>query len=83
MMVQVIAYQKVNRGYIHVDTEYFKGAEEMRDWCSGAVEWADRFRIFKTGGHDSFFEADIVDKKVERWVQKDIEDYNHIIKTSA
>lgn len=84
MRVQVVAYQKNQHGaYVHAGTEYFEDAESMRNWCSGAVEWADRFRIFKTGGHDSFFEADVINKIINRWVQRDIIDYDNIIKTSA
>ena len=83
-MVQVVAYQKTQQGaYVHAGTNYFKDASSLRDWCSGAVEWANRLRIFKTGGHNSFFEADIKNKQISKWVQRDIEDYDHIIQTSA
>lgn len=84
MMVQVIAYQKTKQGaYVHANTDYFEDADSLRDWCSGAVDWADRLRIFKTGGHDTFFEVDIDNKKVGRWIERDIHDYDHIIQTSA
>jgi hypothetical protein len=82
MMVQVVAYQKTKQGaYVHADTSYFKDADALHDWCSGAVGWADRFRIFKTGGHDTFFEVDIENKQIGRWVQRSIHDYDSIINT--
>ena len=77
--VQVVAEQKNSGGaYIHIDTEYFCDPESMKNWLSGAVEWADRLRIFKVGASEFFFEG-IVDKKiVPRWEKLRIEDHSII-----
>jgi len=67
MQVQIVAEQKNNSNYVHVDTEYFSDADSLKDWLSGAMEWADRFRIFKIGDADFFFEAVVVNHKVSKW----------------
>jgi hypothetical protein len=66
--VQVVAEQLNDAGlYIHVDTEYFTESGKLRDWLTGAVEWADRFRIYKVGSSDIFFEGVVVNNTVPKW----------------
>jgi hypothetical protein len=76
-LVQVIAEQKNQNGaYVHVDTEYFSDAEAIKDWMSGAVEWADRFRIFdnREGYSNFFYEGLVVNGVIPKWEKKSLID---------
>jgi len=74
--VQVVAEQRNSNGlYIHIDTEYFSDSTSMSNWISEVVEWADRFRIYKVGQCEKFFEGLVVDHKVPRWEKLNIEDH--------
>ena len=65
LSVQVVAEQLNEAGiYVHVDTEYLSDSTKMKDRISGAVEWADRFRIFKVGAAEHFFEGLVVNHAV-------------------
>lgn len=74
--VQVVAEQKNEAGaYIHTDTEYFSESEKMKNWLSGAVEWADRFRIFKVGSSETFFEGVVVNHQIPEWKKLRLDDH--------
>lgn len=76
LSVQVVAEQLNDAGvYIHVDSEYFSESEKMKDWISGAVEWADRFKIFKVGTCEHFFQGIVVKNAVPKWEKLRIDDH--------
>jgi hypothetical protein len=74
--VQIVAEQKNQNGhYQYVDTEYFSDPEAVKDWLSGAVEWADRFRIFNAEPDSNcFFEGVVVDGSIPKWEKKSLID---------
>jgi hypothetical protein len=75
ILVQIIAEQQHSDGrYVHADTEYFDQPNKLQDWISGAVEWADRFRIFKVGQSNFFFEGIVVGKNIPKWEKIKIDD---------
>ena len=76
LLVQIVAEQKNEKGvYVYVDTQYFSEQQAMKDWMSGAVGWADRFRIFKARGESkSFYEGVVVNGAVPKWEKKSLID---------